>query len=390
MQQLTWHVSDSLTGRIIGQLQPETFEIIEPLRSPSTGTLVVALPNDTASKDRLRNLLQPHNRAISLVDEQGRYITAGPIPRKASLGGDGRITVPYVDWRSWFYSAALRPTSAGVWRDYIKIGASAREQISIVTDLMKLALEVATAITPPYLVVDVPPASGITREMTARMLANSIGESLDDIMNRERGCEWWTYASTSADPAVILWHVTAAWPERRGSAVPHRLEWRVPQGGNTYDVTWPEGDDFASRVWGIGDGEPPAQPFTSVQREEIGDGLEVSWETVLGPLENTPTRAGVFEKVYAELQRERGNTGTAEFSILADVLPFGDVSVGDRARVVFDNGWDQVDIPAARITQRVLSGGTGKAAQQRLSVDLSDGEYADDGTDPGEQVTDDG
>ena len=38
---------NSLTGKIVGQLYPSKWELVDPLRSPGTGSLTVSLPTGT-------------------------------------------------------------------------------------------------------------------------------------------------------------------------------------------------------------------------------------------------------------------------------------------------------------------------------------------------------
>lgn len=380
---MKFFVCESLTNRIVGELYPSRWELTDPLRAPGTGTLTVPLPTDPDAVARLVDLTLQRRRWVAVEYIPGQMIFGGPIPRRPARSG-GEVIIPLVDWRAWFYKANLRPIggAAGARNDYIRTN---REQGLIMTDLMTAALD-----TPgkPLITVDTAPTTGVTRDITALQLDRSIGEHLDSITNRDRGAEWFTYVQSAADQNQMIPHVAVAFPARhlRDSAV--RVEYRVGTGGNAMDYAWPEGSDANTRVWAIGDGEPPDQALASDEYPELDAGLDVAWEDVLGPLDGVVKNATAFEYAYSAIQRSRGFEGTAEFTILDKKLPLGDVSTGDRARVILEDGWDSADVRAARIIERTMSGGRGQPTRQRLKIDLADDASSDDQDTPGEAVDD--
>jgi hypothetical protein len=375
-------VADSLTRQVVARLEPSRWELSDPLGSPGTGSLTIARPEDSAKVAQLVEMTQPHNRWIAVEDDAERILWCGPVLATPGFSG-GEITVSVADWRTWFYLAPIRPLSNGTRRNYIQTGAAAREQCLIMTDLATLALDTVGA---PHFVVDTAPDSDTTREITAMMLDRPIGEHLASIQDRDRGCEWYCYATWSAAD-TLLPHFAVAWPERGQRTFPIRVEYVAGEGGNVHDYAWPEGRETFSRVWAVGDGEPPAQVFTSDQDPGIADDTELAWETVLGPLDGVVKTATAFEYAYAEVQRTRRLAdGQAEFSIADERIPLGDVMTGDRARVILENGWVSVDVDAARIVSRTISGGRDQPLMQRITVDLADDVYPDDGSVPGTAV----
>lgn len=394
---MKWLVADTLTGKVVGQLEPTKWEVTDPLRAPGTGSLTLPLPSDRDALARLVDLTRPRSRWAAMQGDDGKVLWAGPIPRRAARDG-GNVTIPLVDWRGWFYKTYIRPlvtATATARRNYIRTGSNALEQGLIMRDLLRLGLgqsRPAGELAPPgapRMVIDTTPTTGITREITAMMLDRPIGEHLDSITERDRGCEWWTYATFDGggeDETRLLPHVAVAWPERRTRTTPVVLEYRTERGGNVADYSWPEGQDAHTRVWALGDGEPPAQVYVSDQYRELGQGVEVLWETTLGPLSGVTRSATAFEYAYEAIRRSRGKDGTASFTVAGDQRPLlTEFSTGDRARVVLDDIWDTANIPAARIVSRTLSGGKGLATAQSITVDLADTRYPDDGT-PGEVV----
>ena len=315
------------------------------------------------------------------MQEGDTFLWCGPISDEPSRSG-GELIIPLVDWRSWFYRAPIRPTIAGARRSYIKTGTAAVEQTKILTDLMALALDPAYAGN-PQMVIDSAPTTGTKREITAQMLDRGIAEYMDDVSGRGN-FDWWVYC-TQADATHLLLHAAVCWPERALRSDPIKLEWQLGKGGNVAGVDWPGGQGASTRVWGIGTGEPPDQPWAVDEFPEIGDGSEVAWESIVNP--EVTTSAGAFDAAHAAINRSRGYDRTVEFTVADEQIPITTVATGDRARIVYYDGWVDVDLPAARIVSRTLSGGRGQPTQQRLSIDLSDviqPEY-----DPGEAVDDD-
>lgn len=373
---------DTLTGRIVGQLEPHQWELTDPLRSPGTGSLTVPLPTGAGAVARLAEMTLQRRRWVAVRDG-AQFVWCGPIPDEPSRAG-GEVTIPLVDWRSWFYRAPIRPLIDGTRRNYIKTGASAREQTLILTDLMALALDSSYAGN-PLMVIDSAPATGTEREITALMLDRSIAEHMDDVSGRGE-FDWWVYC-TQTDTTHLLLHAAVCWPERAYRTEPVKIEWQVGEGGNVSSYDWPGGQGASTRVWATGEGEPPDQVFTSDEFPELEDGLEVAWESVIGPLDGVRTSATAFEHAHAAISRSRGYDRTVEFTLSDEQLPLTACATGDRARVVFSDGWVDVDIPAARIVSRTLTGGRSQPTQQRLMIDLSDAVYPE--YDTGEEVPED-
>lgn len=371
---------DTLTGRIVGQIYPSKWELTDPLRSPGIGTLTVPLPTGVDAVARLVDQTLQRRRWIAARDGE-QFLWCGPIPDEPSRSG-AEVTIPLADWRSWFYRTPIRPLSNGSRRNYIKTGAGARDQTLILTDLMAIALDTTGK---PLMVVDSAPTTGTKREITALMLDRSIAEYMDDVTDRGN-FDWWVYC-TQTDPTHLLLHAATCWPERSYRTQPIKLEWQIGKGGNVAGVDWPGGQGASTRVWAIGEGEPPDQVYTSDEFPEIDDGAEVAWESTVGPLDGVKTTATAFEHAHAAITRSRGYDRTVEFTVAAERIPLTACATGDRARVVYSDGWVDVDIPSARIVSRTLSGGRAQATQQRLSIDLSDAIYPE--YDAGEEVSED-
>jgi hypothetical protein len=369
---MKFYVVETLTGKIRGQLHPHAWSLSDPLREVGTGTLTLAKPH---VNDTLRDLVWPRHsdglgrtgdRWVAAQDDTGAFVWSGPILSRP-LRSDSSVTIKLADWRTWFYRTPLRPTPG----DYI---VKARDQVTIGKELLERAVTDTTASTtllPPPFKVATPAVSGVLRDRTLRRLDRSTGDHMDDLVNIERGLEWWTYCAPSlTDPTVLELFVTTAYPERfKRSSGPVRVEWQHGKGGNVAEQpSWPETGETVTRMWATGDGEPPAQAFS---RSEDSD-ASVLWEGSVGPLDGVATAGAAYSHAFAERVRAGGHAANAEFVLTSRRLPFNDVGPGDRARVIYDDGWEAYDVPAARIVDRVMSGGRGVPELHRLVIDLSD------------------
>lgn len=376
------HSVDSRTGRIVGRLPMSRWEITEPVKGSTTSTVTVTIPEHRSAQARLAGMLLPRIRAVVLEDDDGTLLFGGPIPNRPPKPAQGVIPVPVVDWRAWFYRAPLRPTEANLRRNYIYRKSNQREQALLMTDLATIALEPDGA---PAMVVDTAPTTGILRQFSTKMFQRSIGDALDDIAGQERGCEWHTYMATSPDPTVLLPHFKVSWPERRKRDVPLLLAY----GGAVQEYTWPAGQDAPTKVWAV-DGTDDVTLWQSAANPKIADGTELLWEQVitLSDANGNATKKAAFSQALGALEAASRLDGTAELTVTAERVPFGSVTVGDRARVVIDDPLNlvEVDVPAARIVQRVMSGGPGLPSLQVFTVDLANTRYPDDGATPGTPV----
>lgn len=381
MSRLTFRVCDTLTGRIVGRLYPTEFELPDPWTGAGAGTITIPLPpiDDRAV---LVDLTRQRDRWVAVEDEQGRFLWGGPIVARPGRS-EGTVRIPVADWRTWFYRAPIRPNVDGTRRDYIVLQ---REQATIAAELVALALDTPGA---PGMVVDSLAATGVLRDRECLMLDRSIGEHLDGLSARKTdgGIEWWVYiARDTTDPLRLVPHVAFAHPERQTRTTPVRLEWQVGKGGNLSEVTWPEGTEEPTRVWALGEGEPPDQPWAVDEDLDVADGAAVAWEATLGPLDGVRTSQTCFTYATAAIDWYAGQAGQFECTVTDESIPVGDYGTGDRARLIYDDGWDAVDLAAVRITGRTLNGGRGKALSVRLTLDLANDGYGDTSTEPGEAV----
>jgi hypothetical protein len=382
---MRFYVADTLTGKLVGRLYPHDYELADPWTGVGTGTIKVALP----AADDVPALVEatlPRKRWVAVADESGYFVWSGPITGRPGRS-EGEVVIPVADWRTWFYAAYLRPGTGGSRGDVI---VKNTEQATIARTLALAALDTPGA---PAMVVDGFAATGVKRDRTCLQLDRSVGDYLDGLSARKtsEGIEWWVYtAADPADPTRLVPHVGWGWPERRSRASAVRLEWRLGSGGNLSQPSWPTGDLQPTRVWAVGEGNPPAQPYAVDEDLDIADGGEVAWETLLGPLDGVVKSSTCFDYSAAALDYYQGRSGQFEADVTDEAVPVGDYTTGDRARLVYDDGWDAVDLAAVRITKRVISKSPDRPLVARVTLDLANDGFGDTGEAPGESVTDEG
>lgn len=379
---IRFHVADSLTGRLVGQLRPAAWTISEPVTGSSSGSLTLRVPHDAAGAARLRDLVQPRIRQVVMevvaADGTSSFPFGGPIPRRASWtpqddeGNGGTITVPVVDWRYWFETAAvLRPNAImGTSTDYLVTDV---EQTTAMMALMKAALGGTTGA--PHMVVDAPAVTGVTRDVTARVASRYIGEYLDDIRDRngDGSCDWYTYMTRSADKRTFLAHAAVAVPQRRSQAEPvAAFTVTPPKGSALAGYSWPEGVDQPTRVYAVGEGVPPDRVWASDELPDLTDGVELCWEQIAGPYQGVVKAATCFEDANSIVSQTGQLSGQMSITVTADRLGIDQVVAGDRVRLRLVDDWLDLDLPAVRIVQRDMSGQQDQPTQQTLTLDLSD------------------
>jgi hypothetical protein len=370
---MRFHVADTLTGRIVGRLEPITWEVTEPVTGSTSGWFDAAAVGSFSS-----DLVSPVRRQIAVELDSGAVLTGGPIPTPAERADDGLVRVPFLDWRGWWYRALLWPNTDGTRRDYF---ATNREQMTILADLAVIGLDHPAA--PANMIVDGATASGVTRTRTFRMFSK-VGDLFDDIARAERGPDWWTYLVR--DGATLTPHTAFAYPYRTlRDGVPVVIRHKVGEAGNGRMLGWPAGQERANVVYGVGSGAPPDQGWSVAESEDVATGTELAWPEVLTLSSETRTRAQAFEHALARLEGLAGGDGTITVTVPADAPPVGEYGPGDLARLVVDDGWRSVDLLNARILSRTIRGIGEHITDVTLTLDLNY-QPGDSGEVPGEAV----
>jgi hypothetical protein len=373
---LTFHVADSLTGRIIGRLYPTEWTWTDPLTGSAEGSFTIPIPVDTDRVPNLINLTRPHIRQICARDELERWWFGGPVLGDPERNGH-TVVVPVGDWRTWFYAAPIRPNTNGTRRDYIRVtgGPGGQvEQNQAIADLAAIGLATVGA---PRLIVDTPISSGIMRDVTARMFKMT-GEAMDNVARRHDAPDWWTYIATDpADTRNVIAHVTVAYPERSLLSTPMVLRHEVVlrsqlgKGGNILTYTWPRGTPPPSRVIGVGSDPPPDEKWAIAEDPDLVAGTRLAWDEVWQLPEGIASPANAFEHAQSRLEAHGNDLGVIEVGIKPDATDLGSWGPGDRTRMIVADGWRDVELPEAHILSRTLTGRGPDVTGVTVSVNLS-------------------
>lgn len=383
---MAWYTVSSLWGELIGHLpEPNSYTITEPVKDgTSTGELRIPLPADPEELAELRELLRPdprrsHSRAVVWEDDDtGKVLFGGPIPYYPHRDG-AEVVVPLVDWRAWFYHAQLRAVGTNFSRRDIFI--STLQQEEVMRDLVLRAFDTDSV---PFMVIDHLPDTGVTHKYTAKMFQENIGKFLDDLASRHKGAEWGTYV-TRADDTHWIPHFKVYWPEKRSTKTPLLISYREGDGGNAAGYNWPAGAPAATRIFAV-DGAEDSKLWGVATLPGVKSEKELLWEETVTLIDGTKKKADATQQAKGELKKALGREGEFTMTVLASQLAFTDYIVGDRFHVILEDNWDALDVPAARCTQRVLSGGANEPTQQQLTLDIGDAKYASDGELPGYSV----
>lgn len=366
---LQFHVANSLTGKIIGRLNPSEWSWTDPVTGQGEGSIKVAIPRDPDQVLHLADLTQPLVRQVVVRDELGRWWFGGPVIGDPEVSDD-TLTIPLADWRAWFYNVVVTYNLSGFPSHlYIK-EANHVDQCRVIQLLAVMAYG-DHAVGRPRFVIDDEPVSGIYRDVTVKFLT-PLGEGMDNVARRERGPDWWTYiADDPSDPESVVIHHRIAWPERRMSKSQIVLRHQVGKGGNLLGYTWPRGTAPTTRVFGTDNSPFPDEKAAIASDPAIAAGEALAWEEVYQVPDGVTTTAAMFEHALARLQAHNDTLGQVEVTIRTDATDLATWGPGDHARLIVSDGWRDVDLDNRRILSRTLSGRGGEITSVKATVNLS-------------------
>lgn len=372
---MRWHLGDALTGQIGPTIEPVSWNFSDPLTGSGVGELTLPVPADVADREDLRSLLEPVDGRPPRLQvlprwDDGRWSHwGGPVSKRPTVSDDGRLlTVEWTDWRGYFYTLFRRGS------DYIKGDI---EQATAFYDLLLGAVNEAadaeddrTAPGTPWFTVEQYDDTGVSRQVTVRTWDQSIADAVDEKLVRTAdGLEWWSTIEPLTDKTKIRPKVNLAYPQRFTIVNPLRLD-LDPDGGNIIALTPPEWGTPVSRVAAVGEANGPDRLIAWDDDPELADGEVLLRESVI-------ERSGVVKRATlsdaaADERDKLGQPKSMTVTLTGDNPEAGTFHTGDRAAVLVDHGWTQVDVPAARILNGDYSGSGQVCLEQTLTLDLVD------------------
>jgi hypothetical protein len=380
-----WRSFNILTRTVSTEWPVTEWTAGDPLSGSSEGSVKIALNAlDRAAVARLKASTIPESAGMVLSDDMNNVLWCGIIRKRPWTPRSGVVSLTVEEMRGWFYSAVLRTGAAYVntFGDYV---VAATEQQTIARQLALAALQKA-AFTPepgaPLISVPVTtPTVAVNRDFVGRR-GDSIGTLLDNLSKRDGATEWWvetTFDSTST-PKALSWTFRQSL-ERISRTTPIRLE-STDRGANVAIAgEWPEdASQNASRVYAVGDGQPPDQPIAVDSDPSLAAGSVLLREVVSGPYSGVVDNATLFANARQERIARQDSSQSVQLVVDSNRVQPSTYSVGDRAYVRIIDEWLDVTVAAARIIDRQLAGGAGKADTATITLNIADASMPDTST----------
>lgn len=170
---LKFYCHETLTGKLLGQLETSTFSFNSPISGH--GEAHLTMPIRLGSENYLKQITRPEE--VSLYIKEGNtFLWGGPIITRPHAPGSPVFSIVAKEWKSWLYSRALMSL----------IVKTAYDQYQMAYDLIDLAtigVKGAPAISRGSTL------SGTTRDFTVQPTWY-VGDALDSFAKRDGGFEW--------------------------------------------------------------------------------------------------------------------------------------------------------------------------------------------------------
>lgn len=330
----------------------------------------ISVPHDAQALNAIKAATEKKVAAIAIRDADNSFWPwGGPVISRTWDPSSGEITVTAMEWRAWLFWVFLGPKHdmsgdrSYTWNQI--------DQLQIAKDIASFAaLGVApdSAAGKPLMNFATVGTSGILRDLNFQGLAfKRAGDLLTTMSNRDRGFEWGIElraADTSNRPIPTF---VSYFPEK-GGLVNNLLFKATAAGGNllSYGPIDESGAEQRERQWTTGAGQPPDMPFAQdtdpnianvLMREDVTNYSTVTERTTLS----------------SHARRERDFYAPGTQTLVVEVgLNNPDASTysaGDRGRLIIQDDWVDIDLPAVRILERQI---TPDDLTAKLTLDLAD------------------
>ena len=356
--ELTWVAANALSGAVIAQLDPISWECSDPLTGAGSATLTLPAPRTRGQATRLRELTELDALTYALHDRVGRVLWAGVITSRGWRRREGQVTVTATDWRSWFYQRMRFATG---------YSATDVEQATVWSQLVNASLNHAGA---PKMVLNPPLADGVLRTLYLP-LYSVYGQVFDDLSRSDQGLEWWVEGTWADDKQrSIMLQVRVG---TRGSGNVSPFLQSGPSGGNVLDYEWPEdGTERRTRIVALGEGIAPDQVWASDEHPDLAAGGVLLRESVSGPYAGVMKVSRAFALARSERAARSAAVQTVQLTVRADQPVVGAYATGDRVRLSLIDEWLDVDEAAVRLLDRSIRGGRAEPTTASLTLDMND------------------
>lgn len=359
-------------GNQLGRFRMSSATWSEGINGNGSFSGSVTLPDRDVAITQLVAATRPDESALYVYDQQlGRYIWGGPITKTKENTSTGQLEIKAVEWRSWLFSVFLGP-KVDLTSD-VSYGWTQIDQLQIARDIVAYAIVGGAGDGRPTITLG-QEMSGVLRDLNITGLQfKYAGELLDSMAQRDGGFEWTILIDPDPYNRLPVLRLGLFYPER-GGLVDGMIFRKTPASGNFRIKDDPELDasDRRSRVWTTGNTE--TLPFAQDSDPELADGIALLRETVTNY--STVTERGTLA-AHARGEREFRsplvNTLSLECSMEGPRSPadVGSYQAGSRVRLVYQTKTYDLDLPAARITERTLDPFS-NGGRVQVTLDLAD------------------
>jgi hypothetical protein len=344
-----------LQGNLLSRLKMSDAVWGETINGNSTFAGSITLPKGKVEIDRLRTATTPDEAAVYVKSKQGNYVYGGIITSRQWDWANRQIQIEAQNWRSWVFNAFLAPKT-DLTEDRV-YSWDQKDQLQIAREILGFATEGGPSDGRPVIEVGTE-LSGVLRDLHVNGLDFKFaGELLDTMAQRSNGFEWDIDVIPDSSTGLPSLRLVTSFPER-GAQIPGLLFFRrTERGGNIrlLEAVQENSSDRRTRVWATGEAE--TSPFAQDSDPGLYAGFTLLREKVSN-YSSVKERTTLSEKAVAERQFLNPLTNLLSFRVQmeGDRAPrlVGEYSVGDRARLIFNDEWYDIDLPAARIISRTL------------------------------------
>lgn len=331
----------------------------------------VTLPRDSIALSQLKTALEPDESAIYVKASDGTYPFGGVIVEQTLDWNAGTVTIIAQSWRAWLYSKFLAPKID--LSDDVIYTFTAKDQLYIAQQLVAEGLTLdGTTLGVPAIAIG-SQTSGRLRDFSLKGTDfKYIGEAIDSVAQLDDGFEWDIEVYESSSDGLPSLRLVFDYPER-GGLVDGLILMQTDKGANMRPVNEIQrvSTDLVTRQWVTGAAQNNASAFAQDSDPDITGG-EVLIREKVSSYSTVRDRDVLSSYARAERAYRTPKINTLDVQVSMDSpLSVLDYRAGDRARLLLQNGWYDIDLDAARIIQREINPGEGTVV---LSLDLEDSE----------------
>jgi hypothetical protein len=348
-------------------LQLVDVEWFDAVNDNTTFSATVTVPDNEDVKTALSLAVEPDQAAIYVKStSQNSWLWGGPIIDQEWDPATRTIKFTAQDWRSWLFNVFLGPKlnlsgdNTYTWTQV--------DQLQIAREIVGFALAGGATDGRPAILIG-SETSGKLRDLGVKGLDfKYAGELLNTISSRAGGFEW--YVEVTADAAGLPQPKLVLYYPQRGGLLPGLLLKSTPSGGNmrVNESVKRVTTDRRTRIWTTGSTETAQFAVDSDPSFATGFTLLREKQTSYSSVKDRTTLAS-----HARAEREFLNPelNLLSVTVLEGAVPFDSYRAGDRARLIYQDDWYDIDLPAVRIVQRKLKPLSG-AGEAELLLDLTD------------------